>query len=588
MKKIGLCLMILMICSLFAPMAVGQSNNSEVLTIDENVSIEKDGSENYSTSLFQNDGDTVLRLRSIDDASGCWVDGIEKHTWAVGENCNEALSPKQFEEEPPIIVGPCIEQNVAGIIEYSTDRDCGTQVIISLDSDIVDNSSDIVRVPGPGDGKEDTGCWVHSYYMTYEGDASNNAEIVETIVYEDPCPVSIDIDDSQNTAHDNDSLARSQGQGDEEGCWVVIKDGNSGTYGEKVWENPCPYVSTVRSSNFNFTMDYPGVPGPSDPDKPSGCWVVSVTILDSGTDYASVVSTRQYVEPCPVINGIDNSADANAENDTEARASGDEEGCWVVIRDGNSGTYGEKIWENPCPYKHAKSTSITETVGSVSIGNSTSNSSDIVRVPGPGDGKEDTGCWVHSYYMTYEGDASNNAEIVETIVYEDPCPVSIDIDDSQNTAHDNDSLARSQGQGDEEGCWVVIKDGNSGTYGEKVWENPCPYVSNVRNSISGIAQHITLPSGDVLILNFVGIESSSLPCFLEDYECKSYSGVIENNTLESSDEGCWNERVWSENCVLEKSTLEDSEEAVPGFTIALSFMAILTASIFISREDSNS
>ena len=122
--------MILMICSLLAPMAVGQSNNTEVLTIKENVSIEKDGSENYSTSLFQNDGETVLRLRSIDDASGCWVDGIEKHTWAVGENCNEALSPKQFEEEPPIIVGPCIEENVAGIIEYSTERDCGTQVII--------------------------------------------------------------------------------------------------------------------------------------------------------------------------------------------------------------------------------------------------------------------------------------------------------------------------------------------------------------------------------------------------------------------------------------------------------------------------
>ena len=89
----------------------------------------------------------------------------------------------------------------------------------------------------------------------------------------------------------------------------------------------------LKHQNMSFEMDYPGEPTTPDSNKPEGCMVVTHS---NNSNNAAVVSTLQYVDRCPVIDGIDNSITH------EASARSDDEGCWVVIRDGNTGEYGEK------------------------------------------------------------------------------------------------------------------------------------------------------------------------------------------------------------------------------------------------------
>ena len=189
-----------------------------------------------------------------------------------------------------------------------------------------------------------------------------------------------------------------------------MRDGNSGKYGQKVWHDPCPYSSTAKATEHVFEMDYPGEPTTPDSNKPEGCMVVTHS---NSSNNAAVVSTLQYVDRCPVIDGIDNSAS----DSSEAEARSDDEGCWVVVRDGNSGKYGEKKWEDPCPYKQENRNSFTITLGILPLGDS---STETNRGPGGGDVK-DTGCWVKT--MTHDYDVWT---VTITVQWVHPCPVIID------------------------------------------------------------------------------------------------------------------------------------------------------------------
>ena len=148
-----------------------------------------------------------------------------------------------------------------------------------------------------------------------------------------------------------------------------------------------------------------------DSNKPTGCFVSTSSIIHLGTEYESLFITLEYSEICEVINGIDN----GITNEASARSDG--EGCWVVIRDGNTGEYGEKVWHDPCPYKQENRNSFTITLGILPLGDSSTENN---RGPGGGDVKE-TGCWVKTYKHDYD-----TFTVSTTVEWVDPCPVIID------------------------------------------------------------------------------------------------------------------------------------------------------------------
>ena len=179
---------------------------------------------------------------------------------------------------------------------------------------------------------------------------------------------------------------------------------------------------------------------------------------------------------------------------------------------------------------------------------------------------KETGCWVKTYKHDYD-----TFTVSTSVEWVDPCPVIIDNGQSTTAEEEgSDTQARSSTGDDETGCWVVIRNGNTGKYGDKVWHDPCPHTSNVVQSVSASAQPITLSGSSVLVLNFVGIDSTSLPCHLDYIECTSYSGNFEKMSVEGG-VGCWEDRVWTDGC---KHGLPEPEpRRIPGFTVTLSFMA---------------
>ena len=53
MKKISTYLIAILLCSLIAPLAIGDANNPEVLEFSEEITVEKEGSDSYSTSMIE-------------------------------------------------------------------------------------------------------------------------------------------------------------------------------------------------------------------------------------------------------------------------------------------------------------------------------------------------------------------------------------------------------------------------------------------------------------------------------------------------------------------------------------------------------